>query len=530
MGRATPTSPARFTCGRMEARAVAPQPALGVLRTAGLIFVAAIGGAYGLEGCVGAGGGLWTLLGVAVLPWLWGLPTALVVAELATSIPANSGVDAWVACAYPTWYTIMSMMWTFWCNRLDNATYPNLFMDYISQSHDFAPWETVALRIGFVALCTLPNVLGVEIVGAASVLLMVLSILPFVLLFVVEWGVHGLHVEHVWAVPDAGVNWGVFVPTLLWNISGFDSAGHVAEEVQGKPHTLIGALVIVLFLTQVVYGLPVVAGISAETRAFAANRTGHASATDFTDWDDGYFVTLARWVEGEWLGTVMTVGAVTSSLGFMVSLLCTTSRALQGHAMLGLFPQPVCDFLRPLHPTFKTPVNAVLVNAALCAGTCLAADFETLLSISTILYSCRLLTVLCACPLLRWKHPTLPRPFAIPLGCGALCAVLALPVLICAGCVVFALQQDAGVAIATSSIIAASFGVGLVLSWLYFPTGLDSRITYDYDSIDTATPRPTAASPGTWDYSQVDDEARNEGPSPAAPSYGSSPAASPTAP
>ena len=489
----------------MESRDVAPKKGLNFIKLLGVLFIAAIGGSYGMEGCVKSGGGLWTIIGVGVLPWVWGLPTAIVVAELATSMPANSGPDAWISCAFPTWFTIMSIVWTFTVNRVDNSLYPNLFISYLTQTVDIdKTWEVILMFV-FVFVAALLNVIGVEIVGNASLVLMAITLTPFFVMFFVEFVVN--YDDSEWgdmlAVPESGVDWGFFIPLIVWNISGFDSAGHIVEEVETSGTTLVKAFIALLFVTQTVYIMPIMAGISAQTRYFNTNNgsiyedSGSAdafitigSSSNFSQWTDGYFVPLAREVANgeEYLPYMMMIGGMFSSFGFMTSMLCTTSRALQGHAMLGLFPEPINRFLRYLHPTWKTPINAVMVNALFTFILAVISDFETLVSIDVVVYTYRLMAIFLSCLIIRMQHPTLKRPFKVPGGAGLLCVFVALPLLFCMLCIGVSAAQDFTIFGASLGIAAASFFIAVPIAKYRFPDGLDARITYDSDS-DSETPK-----------------------------------------
>ena len=67
---------------------------LSLLALVSVIFFNVCGGPYALENVLNAGPGLALLLIVAT-PVLWGLPVALVCAELGTAIPEEGGYYAW---------------------------------------------------------------------------------------------------------------------------------------------------------------------------------------------------------------------------------------------------------------------------------------------------------------------------------------------------------------------------------------------------------------------------------------------------
>ena len=61
-----------------------------------IMFFTVSGGAYGLEDLVGSSGAGLALLLLVLTPIFWSLPTALMVAELATAMPVEGGFYYWV--------------------------------------------------------------------------------------------------------------------------------------------------------------------------------------------------------------------------------------------------------------------------------------------------------------------------------------------------------------------------------------------------------------------------------------------------
>ncbi|MGZ3405600.1 MAG: amino acid permease, partial [Polyangia bacterium] len=62
------------------------------------------GGPYGLEEIVAGAGYAGAMLVLTVTPLVWSLPTALMVGELASSLPEEGGYYAWVRRALgPFW-------------------------------------------------------------------------------------------------------------------------------------------------------------------------------------------------------------------------------------------------------------------------------------------------------------------------------------------------------------------------------------------------------------------------------------------
>lgn len=77
-----------------------PRRTLNLSSLVALTFFCVAGGAYGLEDAVGAGGPMLALVALALVPWLWSYPTALMTAELSSAMPEDGGYVVWVLRAF----------------------------------------------------------------------------------------------------------------------------------------------------------------------------------------------------------------------------------------------------------------------------------------------------------------------------------------------------------------------------------------------------------------------------------------------
>ena len=69
-----------------------------------LIFYEVSGGPFGVEDTVGAVGPLLALLGLLIFPFIWSIPKALIMAEMGTMFPENSGYVIWASTTLdPYW-------------------------------------------------------------------------------------------------------------------------------------------------------------------------------------------------------------------------------------------------------------------------------------------------------------------------------------------------------------------------------------------------------------------------------------------
>eukprot|EP01059_Diplonema_ambulator_P006688 TRINITY_DN16307_c0_g1_i1.p1 TRINITY_DN16307_c0_g1~~TRINITY_DN16307_c0_g1_i1.p1 ORF type:complete len:496 (+),score=41.26 TRINITY_DN16307_c0_g1_i1:524-2011(+) len=401
----------KFVCAD-EGGNVKPSQSLLAWQLVGLLFVATVGGAYGVEGCVREGGGWGTLVGVLITPWVWGLPTAVVVAELATAVPSNAGAVMWVNLSSPEWVTLSFVIISGIANFVDNSLYPNLLASYL-----LPPTSTIAphilVKATTLAVSTLVNVYGIDVVAHFGSVFTILITLPFLLIFLLY--LPSVSLTNIYNhVPTERISWSRFLPLLSWNMSGFDSAGHIVEEVQSPGRTLFKSFVWLIILTEVVYILPIIAAVG----------TGKHPPES---WAAGYWVIVAEDAGGAWMEGLMKMGGVVSCFGFMTAVICTTSRAIQGIAVLGVFPESVSGPLRQLHPVYKTPVNAIIFNSLVTGILSLSMEFSLLVDVGQMLYSTRLLLVFYSAVYLRYRYPDLKRPFKVPFSTPGLLLATSIP-------------------------------------------------------------------------------------------------------
>eukprot|EP00898_Chlorokybus_atmophyticus_P004967 jgi/Chlat1/5471/Chrsp36S05428 len=375
----------------------APIGTLTTLQLVGIIFFAVAGGPYGFEDSIGAGGPLAVLIGLAVLPFVWSGPLALMTAELATMIPETGGPILWIDRAFGPFWSYLNGTLSVLCNFFDNALYPVLLTDYLASvlygvdgdASSINPLVRWAVKVVLMLFVVALNVRGVDIVGSASVFFTICVISPFFVMVTIGFP----NLSFAWLkhpTPSPGhTDWGRFLAILLWNTGGFDAAGTCAGEVADPGRSYPRALVASIGLITAAYVLPALIGLSVLP-----------ADGNYDRWHDGAFVEIAREIGGKWLEDWMGVSAAISAVGLLCTLLCTSSRMLYGMSSVGQLPRA---FTR-LHPVYKTPWFATVVNAAIT------------LALTTLNFTSLAKTA---------------RPYKIPISNRGLYALCALPVALC---------------------------------------------------------------------------------------------------
>src|SRR5512132_1649999 len=165
-----------------------PRVARRSLNFPGLVavtFFCVAGGAYGLEDGVSAAGPLVMLIGIAILPWIWSLPTALMTAELSTAMPEDGGYVIWVEKAFGRFWGFQEGWLSWLCSFADNAIYPVMFVDYLAYLlGDLPPLERWLIAAALVSAITWLNIRGIRLVGLSSVVFIALVLAPFAVMVV----------------------------------------------------------------------------------------------------------------------------------------------------------------------------------------------------------------------------------------------------------------------------------------------------------------------------------------------------------
>src|SRR5262249_51272818 len=139
------------------------------------------GGTYGTEDIVHGAGYRGAILVLLVTPVLWSLPTALMIGELASAIPAEGGFYVWVREAMGDFWGFQEAWLSLVASIFDMAIYPTLFVAYLAR---LFPWFDTGRRgllvgVAVVVACAALNLAGIRVVATTSVWLFALLSAPF---------------------------------------------------------------------------------------------------------------------------------------------------------------------------------------------------------------------------------------------------------------------------------------------------------------------------------------------------------------
>jgi amino acid transporter len=407
------------------------------------------GGPYGIEDILGGAGFAKAILILLVLPFIWCLPTALMIGELASAIPAEGGFYIWVRRAMGPFWGYQEGWLSLSASIFDMAIYPAIFVLYLGK---FSPALTVGLRgyawsLAVVVLCCAWNLRGAPAVGEDSVWMFVLLLAPFAVFVVLGlWRWSTLHPAVQWSQPASEQALSTAILVAMWNYMGWDNASTVAQEVENPQRNYPRAMIAATALVAVTYILPLAA------MAMAGLSPGSFSTGDWT--------TAARSIGGPLLGIAVVAGGAITGIGMFNALVMSYSRLPMAMAEEGMLPLVVAK---------RNGRGVPWVSVVLCGlawALALKLPFERLISIDLILYGSSLLLEFVALVVLRIREPALERPFKA--GNLAVACLLGAGPAVLIGYALYA-SRDEKIVGATSALLFA-FGVGMLGPLLYWVT------------------------------------------------------------
>ena len=382
------------------------------------------GGTYGTEAVVSGAGYGRGILVLLFLPVLWCLPTAFMIGELSSALPAEGGYYAWVRRGLGDFWGFQEAWLSLAASIFDMAIYPTLFVFYLKE---MSPWfgegnHGILAGLFVVVTCAALNLAGIRVVGLTSVWLFFLLSLPFalmVLLAPVKAGAFTADTRSVTAGASIGLLGAVLV--AMWNYMGWDNASTIAQEVERPRKTYPRAMIAAVILVSLTYVLPFLAVYFTGIPASAFN-------------EDGSWAAVAGQIGGtvmgiQWLRFMVTLGGMMSAFGMFNALVMSYSRLPLAMARDGMMPKLFGKVTVKNH----TPWVSILVLASGWA-LCLGLGFRRLVTLDIMLYGVALMLEFITLVALRIREPQLRRSFRVPGGmAGAVtCGLFPLALLILA--------------------------------------------------------------------------------------------------
>ncbi|OQR98296.1 Amino Acid-Polyamine-Organocation (APC) Family [Thraustotheca clavata] len=459
-------------CQRSSLPRLVNRRVLTTFSVAAVCYFNVSGGPIGSSQIFSSGGPLLGMIALAIFPFIYCIPLALITAELSTTYPENGGFTVWVYQAFGPFWGFQEGVWAWVSGAIDNAIYPGLTVQLLatySENIDtgFKGW---CIKVAVALFYALPNILGIRLVGWGMVALAFIVLIPFIIYsiwaYIVadDWG--QLHqVLHNNTTPtDVGsgitaIQWSQLVNTLFWNYNGFANASVFGGEVANPSKTYPRALLICTVAVMLTYFFPLTAS------AVYNNPT-------WQTWDDEAFSTLAQNLGGDFLLALITIATVASNWGQYSSQMFVVSYQLTGMAESGLAPKIFLKRAERTDVPYMSVALSILVIIIL-----VGFEFDVVVNMTNAVSSMTIIVLLVAAIKLRITHPHIHRPYMVPVSTWVLALLLIIPV--CMLCyivyTVFILPSFVpGVLVGSVVILSALCAIALKITPKHF---VDPKVT-----------------------------------------------------
>ena len=337
------------------------------------------------------------MLGIWLAAGALSLCGALAFAELGAMLPHSSGQYVYLREAYsPLWGFLFSWVLLLVVRSGSTATLAVGFSIYLGYFLPLSPLLERLSAAGVILLLTALNyrtLIGGALVQNATTVLKVAGLVLVAGAALGDWARPA--VETATAPPGFGLSEiGVAMIACLWAYNGWFQAGFVGGEIKDPQRNLpislgagVAAVVVLYMLANVAYlNVLTVEEIAATDRVAAV---------------------VAERVFGSAGGTIISATILISIFGALNAGILTGPRVYFAQARDGLFFRPFAE----VHPRFKTPALAVLLQGVWAAILSLSGSYVGLLSFAMfaawIFYGLAVLGVI----VLRIKRPEWERPY-----------------------------------------------------------------------------------------------------------------------
>ncbi len=246
-----------------------------------------------------------------------------------------------------------------------------------------------------VLVLTALNVMGVRSGVGAAIFLIVTKMVP--LLLFVGAGVFFFSPQVLADQPEGSGEFGRAALLLLFAYAGFENTPAAAGEHRNPRRDVPIALLTNITVVTLLY-------VAVQAVTLGTLPQAGESATPLAQAAKGFL--------GSWGGWLLTVGAALSILGTNSNTILAGPRYLYALALDGFGPR----ILARVHPRYRTPAAAVMLQAAIALPLALSGSFVALAELSVVARLVTYLGTAAAVPVLRRRGETAGGSFRLPGG------------------------------------------------------------------------------------------------------------------
>lgn len=394
-------------------------------------------------------------LGLALLVWIIGgvvtLMSGVCYAELGAMMPKAGGSYVYLREAYGERTAFVSGFSSFVLGS--SASIAALAVAFAAALSTVLPMDAFvqkALAVGSIVILTGLNILGVRVGAAIQNVFMVLKLLPIGLILIAGLLLGDAPAPSIaYPAGEAPSMLSIFstvafaVVATLWAYEGWTNLNSVAEELKNPtrniPLAIIGSIVGVTVL-YAVFNYAIFRVLPFETIAAMISSGNYYLGT-----------AAAESLFGTWGGTIVAAAMILAIFNSLNGCVMVFPRVYYAMARDGA----MIASLGRLHPTFRTPANAIIASAVVSiALVCLRdlSELTSLVAVSGLIFNA---LTFYAVIRLRRRYPTMERPYRVWLYPYLIWAVLA----VMAGLLASAVIEDPVTALLNLIVPAVSLVV-----------------------------------------------------------------------
>ena len=301
----------------------------------------------------------------ALLAWVLGgvmtIAAGLTIAEVASRIPKTGGIYSYIEEVYGERLGFLSgWVLTFLYGpglmgalSLYFATLLQPFFGYDSELI-----KTIALlTLAFLATM---NILGVKYGGYIQTSTAIIKLIPIFAILFFGLAMGEKDIFSAINVDPVAISFGSAVLSTLWAYDGWILVGNVAGEMKEPKKILPKAIIIGLSVVLVAY-------LGVNTALLKV-----LSAERIAELNTGSAGVAAEILFGEWGGKILSIGILISIFGCLNGAVLSSPRVPFAVSRKG--DLKYCNWLGKIHPSFQTPINAILLQVFVAIGMIMLAS------------------------------------------------------------------------------------------------------------------------------------------------------------
>lgn len=353
-------------------------------------------------------------IGLALFVWVLGgiitLLSGICFAELGAMMPKAGGTYVYLREAYGKRVAFISGFSNFILGASgSNAALAIALASAVSMFFPMAEFTQKVFAVGMIIFLTVINIFGIKLGSKVQNIFMVLKMFPILLIMVcglfmgqqqVDISMQFTSLTDVNVISIIGMVAFAVIATM-WAYEGWTNLNGIAEEIKNPQRNLPLAIILSICGVTCIYVV----------FNYAIYRVLPLDTIYQLLQEGNYYLgsAVADTLFGSWGKTIVGLAMLLAIFNALNGCIMVFPRNYYAMAKDGAFIKR----LGTLHPTYKTPVNALIASAIVSSILIFARDLSQLTSLVAIVGIIFNALIFYAVVVLRKKYPTLHRPYKV---------------------------------------------------------------------------------------------------------------------